>query len=105
MRRTQFYSLCCLGCLVAAPAIAYDPGKDFATCTEGKGGNKAIVKACTNLIDNAASENELVGYFYAMRAAANDDKPSNCRDARKVLDLTANPAFVKGANAIIETNC
>ena len=90
------------------PARAYDGAeKDYPACTQGHGkvANKDIVAACTRLIDNAATENELVGFFYAMRATANDDKASNCHDAKKVLELTDDPTFVEGAKTLIKINC
>jgi hypothetical protein len=100
-------TVCVIG-LAMASARAYEGAdKDFAVCTQGQGkvSNEAVVKACTRLIDNAAKENELVGFFYAMRATANDDKKLNCDDAHKVLELTTDPTFVKGAKTLIEVNC
>ncbi len=108
MKVRHLFALGCLSALAAAPAIAYDgQQKDFATCTQGQGkvANADVVQACTHLIDNAAKQNELVGFFYAMRATANDDKASNCRDARKVLELTDDPTFVDGAKTLIKVNC
>lgn len=97
-----------LGSFVAFSAMAYDGLQaDFQTCTQGQGqvSDAAVVAACTRLIDNAQTENETIGFFYAMRATANTDKASNCRDARKVLELTNNPTFVNGAKSLIQTNC
>ncbi len=98
----------CMLVLALTSARAYDGmEKDFTTCTQGQGkvSNESVVEACTRLIDNAAKENEMVGFFYAMRATANDDKASNCRDAHKVLELSNDPTFVKGAKTLIEVNC
>jgi len=94
--------------LAVTSARAYEGAdKDFAACTQGQGkvSNEAVVEACTRLIDNAAKENEMVGFFYAMRATANDDKKSNCHDAHKVLELTDDPTFVNGAKTLIKVNC
>lgn len=94
--------------LAAAPAVAYDTlQEDYAACTQG--GNQIssgeIVEACSRLIDNAQQENELVGYFYAMRAASNDDRAQNCADAHKVLELVTDKVFVDGAKQLIKDNC
>lgn len=97
-----------LSALAVTPSAAYDGlEKDVATCTQGAGklANSAVVTACTRLIDNAQTENETVGFFYAMRATANDDRQSNCHDARKVLELIDDPAVVAGANQLVEANC
>lgn len=114
MQNSGFGLLCRWVCLsvglgaLGGTAIAYDNLKeDYATCTTGAGkvDNKAVVSACTRLIDNANTENEVIGFFYAMRAIANDDKASNCRDAKKVLKLTDDPTFVNGAKQIMKSNC
>lgn len=105
---TRFCVMICMVALALASAQAYDGmEKDYAACTQGQGkvSNETVVAACTRLIDNAAKENEMVGFFYAMRATANNDKKSNCADARKVLELTDDPTFVKGAKSLIELNC
>jgi hypothetical protein len=94
--------------LAASTAGAYDSLEaDFATCTQGSGkvDNATVVTACTRLIDNAKTENELVGLFYAMRATANDDKAANCSDAHKVLSLTDDPNVIEGAKKLVELNC
>ncbi len=108
MKLRVLCALVLMSAAAAAPVRAYDgQEKDFATCTQGQGkvDNSAVVAACTRLIDNAAKENELVGFFYAMRATANDDKASNCADAHKVLELTDDPTFVDGAKTLIKVNC
>ena len=108
MKARFLVALGCLGALAAGPAHAYDgQEQDFAACTQGQGkvDNASVVAACTRLIDNAATENEMVGFFYALRASANDDKASNCRDAQKVLELTKDPTFVDGAKTLIKVNC
>jgi hypothetical protein len=94
--------------LAASTASAYDTLEaDFATCTQGAGqvDNGTVVAACTRLIDNAQTENELVGLFYAMRATANDDKSANCSDAHKVLSLTDDASIIEGAKKLVELNC
>jgi hypothetical protein len=78
---------------------------DFATCTKTKGTKEQIVQACTRLIDNAAKENEVVGYFYGLRASYNDNKQSNCRDGHKVMKLAKDPNVIKAAKTIIRINC
>lgn len=96
------------GFLAAAPASAYDTLKqDYAACVQGGGNisNSEVVAACTRLIDNSAKENELVGYFYAMRAANNTNKQQNCSDARKVLELVSDKTFIDGAKQLIDINC
>lgn len=97
-----------LGALWVAPLSAYDGlQKDFGTCLQGSGkvANSVIVAACSRLIDNAKTENELIGFAYAMRATVNSDKASNCRDAKKVMKLVKAPAVVTGAKEIIAKNC
>jgi hypothetical protein len=96
----------CLNMIAVTPAASYEGMKaDYATCTETNGTNEQIVQACTRLIDNAATENELVGFFYGLRASHNDNKQSNCRDGHKVLELVNNPNIIKAAETIIENNC
>jgi hypothetical protein len=98
-------------CLAATPALAQNQPQDqmsrnFATCTQSKGTKPQIVAACSWLIDNAAKENSVVGYFYGIRASTSDDKASNCRDARKVLQLLkSDPKMVDSANKLIKINC
>ena len=96
-------------CVFSAPPLgAYDGlQKDFETCLQGSGkvSNTVIVAACSRLIDNAKAENELIGFAYAMRAAANSDKASNCRDAQKAMKLVKAAAVVSGAKEIIKKNC
>jgi len=104
----RFLAVGCMSLVALASASAYEGvEKDFTVCTQGQGkaANEAVVAACTRLIDNAAKENEMVGFFYAMRATANDDKSSNCRDAHKVLELTKDKTFVDGAKTLIKNNC
>jgi hypothetical protein len=98
--------LLCFAMIAIAPARGYEAmNADFVACTKGKGTKKQIVQACTRLIDNAAKENEIVGYFYAFRAAANTDKKSNCKDAHKVIELIKDPKVIKGAKVLIKNNC
>lgn len=97
-----------LGAFWATPLGAYDGlQKDFGTCIQGSGkvSNSAIVAACSRLIDNAKTENELIGFAYAMRATANSDKASNCRDAKKAVELVKAPAVISGAKEIIKKSC
>jgi hypothetical protein len=108
MKLRVFCALVLVSAVTSAPACAYDGHeKDFATCTQGQGkvDNSAVVAACTRLINNSAKENEVVGFFHAMRATANDDKASNCADAHKVLKMTDDPTFVAGAKTLIKVNC
>lgn len=96
------------GLLTAAPAYSYDRLEaDFATCTQGSGkvDNAAIVQACSRLIDNARAENETIGFFYALRASANTDKASNCRDAHKAVQLLKSPDVVESAKQLVKINC
>jgi len=91
-----------------APLGAYEGlQKDFGTCLQGQGKatNDAVVAACTRLIDNAKAENELIGFAYAMRATLSTDKASNCRDAKKAVQLVKAKVVVDGANKIIKENC
>ncbi|MEM7191251.1 MAG: hypothetical protein AAF405_00035 [Pseudomonadota bacterium] len=91
--------------LTFAQALAYDGfDADAATCTQGK--NKAdVVAACTRLIDNAATENAIIGMFYGLRAANNDDKEQNCSDARKSFELADDPAIKGLSQQLIDANC
>ena len=93
---------------VVSPAASYQGLKaDYATCTTGQGkvANAKVVQACSRLIKNAAKENEMIGMFYALRASANDDKASNCRDAGKARKLIKNPKLTSSLNALESTNC
>jgi hypothetical protein len=97
-----------LGLATAAPAFSYDGFEaDFSTCTQGSGkvDNAAIVQACSRLIDNARAENETIGFFYALRASANTDKASNCRDAHKAVQLLKSPNVVESAKQLVKINC
>lgn len=101
---------CALGLLAIciSPLGAYEGlQKDFGTCLQGQGkaSNDAVVAACTRLIDNAKAENEFIGFAYAMRATLNTDKASNCRDAKKAVQLVKAKAVVDGANKLIKENC
>lgn len=103
-----FPTILSLTLITSMPALAYDGmEKDFSTCTQGSGkvANTQIVKACTRLINNAAAENETVGFFYALRATANTDKKSNCRDARKAIKLLKDPGVVEAAKSLAKSNC
>lgn len=108
MRVSTMFAAVGFGLFAAVPAVAYDTLKeDYAACVQGGGkiASSEIVAACTRLIDNSAKENELVGYFYAMRMVNNGDKQQNCADARKVLKLVSDQTFVDGAKKIIKSNC
>lgn len=100
------FPLLCLGAALAiTPATAYDTMEaDFATC-QSNGPKEQVVAACTRLIDNAQTENEMVGFFYGLRASNNTDKQQNCYDANKVLDLTQDPNLIKAANQLVRNNC
>lgn len=57
MRVFLILSIFCFGVLATSQVQAYEGlEKDYATCTQGGGKvpNTQIVKACTQLIDNAA---------------------------------------------------
>lgn len=104
MKIGNLFAIFAITVCTVAPAGAYDGlDQDYATCTQGQGKVDAdqVVQACTRLIDNSAKENELVGIFYAMRATASTDKKSNCRDARKILELVKDPTFVSGAKTLM----
>lgn len=108
MRVFLVLSIFCFGALVSSNVHAYQGmEKDFATCTQGSGkvSNKQIVKACTQLIDNAAKHNSLTGYFFALRAIANTDKASNCLDARQAMKLLDNPKLIQHTKELIKINC
>jgi hypothetical protein len=105
MKSRFIFSALCLSLFAITPAKSYDTLEaDFAAC-QGNGPREQIVAACTRLIDNAQTENELVGYFYGLRASNNDDKAQNCHDANKVLELTQNPDLVNAANELVRINC
>jgi len=70
----------------------------------GKIGNDKIVKACSRLIKNAKKENSVVGSFYAMRAFANSDKVSNCRDAKKARKLIVDPSLTGALDGLEKAN-
>lgn len=108
MRVRLSLSILCVSVLALTSVNAYEGlQKDFATCTQGGGkvANTEIVKACTQLIDNAAKHNALTGSFYALRAIANTDKASNCRDARQALKLLDDPNLIKHAKTLENNNC
>lgn len=76
--------------ILAAPATGYDGFEgDYQECIQGTGNTPKdqIVAACSRLIDNAATENEVVGYFYTSRALNNNDAAQNCSDARRAEEL------------------
>jgi hypothetical protein len=90
------------------PAAAYEGLQaDYATCAQGRGkvANNQIVAACTRLIENAAQENELVGYFHALRAIASTDRARNCNDARIALKLLKDPKLVAHVQNLQKANC
>jgi len=94
-----------LAMIASTQAFAYDGLEaDFATCTQGKNQGE-IVEACTRLIDNAAAENAMVGMFYGLRAANNDDQVQNCADARKSLELADDDAVKELSQKLIDANC
>ena len=63
------------------------------------------MQSCSRLIKNAVQENETVGLFYALRASANHDKASNCRDARKARALIKDPSLTGSINTLEKNNC
>ena len=94
--------------VAATPAVSYQGFEaDYSNCTTGQGkiSNADVVKACSRLIKNAAKENETVGFFHALRASANNDKKSNCRDAHKARKLIKDPKLTGSINALIKANC
>ena len=91
--------------LASVPAAAYDGLEaDMAMCTQGTD-RSAVVAACTRLIDNAATENPIVGIFYGLRAASNNDAAQNCADAKKSLALADDEAIKKLSQQLIDQNC
>ena len=108
MRHLLIPLLFCIAITSTIPANAYEGlEQDYAACVQGSGkiANTKIVAACTRLIDNSAKKNALVGSFYALRAIANTDKASNCRDAREALKLLENPNLIKHAKTLEKINC
>ena len=108
MKRGFILSIACIGLITFSPAYAYEGlEKDFQSCTQGSGkiANTQIVQACSRLIANAAKHNSLTGSFFALRAIANTDKASNCRDARQALKLLENPNLIKHAKTLEKMNC
>lgn len=93
---------------VTTPAASYKGFEvDYSNCTsqQGKIPNSKIVQACSRLIKNAASENETVGFFHALRATANNDKKLNCHDAHKARKLIKNPDLASSIDQLIKNNC
>ena len=93
---------------VAGPAAGYETlEEDFSVCLGGpdQSSKEAVVGACTRLIDNAQTENSIVGTFYAMRAMSNDDGASNCRDAQKSLELADQPSTQEASQSLIDLYC
>jgi hypothetical protein len=93
---------------LAHPAMSYQGLQaDYATCTSGQGkvANSKVVQACSRLIKNAAKENSTIGFFYALRASANTDKRSNCRDAQKARQLIKDPKLQGSIDALHKKNC
>jgi len=91
----------------AGSASGYDGlQKDYTACMSdpGKIGNEQIVKACSRLIKNAKKENSTIGMFYALRAAANNDKASNCRDAQKARQLIIDPNLTGALDGLEKAN-
>lgn len=89
-------------------AVAYDGLEaDYATCTQGDANTQAqaMVEACSRLIENSSTENELVGMFYALRASVNTDQDANCQDARKAISLITNPGLRGSAQELETINC
>mgnify|MGYP005992463467 FL=1 len=108
MRVLLILSIFCFGVLATSQVQAYEGlEKDYATCTQGGGKvpNTQIVKACTQLIDNAAKHNSLTGTFFALRAIANTDKARNCQDAHQAKKLLENPKLLELTNQLIKINC
>ncbi|MCB1456809.1 MAG: hypothetical protein KDJ51_11615 [Nitratireductor sp.] len=91
-----------------APAMAEDKlVENYSICMGGAGKlpGETVTAACTYLIDEAAVENEVTGYFYAMRAIANSDRSQNCSDALKVKQLITDPKLTDTIEGLISTNC
>jgi len=80
---------------------------DYKACTHGAGkiANAQIVRACTRLIDNATKKNELIGFFHALRAAANIDKRQNCQDARIAGRLLKKESVIQQVKRLAAANC
>lgn len=101
--------VCALMLSVAAPAaFAYDGLQaDYATCTQGDAGTQAeaMVTACSRLIDNSSTENEMVGMFHAIRASVNTDKATNCEDARKAASLIKDAGLAASTQELVNSNC
>ena len=104
----------CLGVMIfgaaalVAPASAYDGLEgDFQECTQGGGNTPSdqVVAACSRLIDNAAEENEIVGFFYAIRASENNDRAQNCSDARRAAQLIQDPNLQANLQELQNINC
>lgn len=92
----------------SAPAMAEDKlVENYSICMGGAGKlpGETVTAACTYLIDEAAVENEVTGYFYAMRALANTDRAQNCSDSRKVQELLKDPKLTDMIDNMISTNC
>jgi hypothetical protein len=91
-----------------APVAAYDGLEgDFQECTQG-GGNMPsdqVVAACSRLIDNAAEENETVGFFYALRASESSDRTQNCSDAKKAAQLIKASDLQSLIQQLQDANC
>ena len=108
MRSSFLLAAFIMNILCTSSAESYQGLKaDYATCTTGQGrvANAKVVQACSRLIKNAAKENEMIGMFYALRASANDNKASNCRDAAKARKLIKDPKLIGSINALESANC
>lgn len=81
--------------------------QDYSNCTTGQGkiANETVVAACSRLINNAKTENETIGLFYALRASANSNKADNCRDAKKARKLINNKNLTDALNKLEKSNC
>ncbi|MFZ1813850.1 MAG: hypothetical protein WBO55_02765 [Rhizobiaceae bacterium] len=81
--------------------------ENYSICMGGGGElpGEVVTEACTYLIDQGAVENEVTGYFYAMRALANTDRDQNCSDSRKVQQLLKDPKMTDMISEMIATNC
>lgn len=91
-----------------SPVQAYNGMEaDYQACTQGSGkvSNRRIVQACTRLIDNAARENELVGFFHALRASANTDRSQNCQDAKVAKRLLKGAKLQQQVTQLLNKNC
>lgn len=99
-------TLAMLCTLPTLPAVAQNP-QDMDACMNGAGKipNAQIVGACTRLIEAAAVENEVTGYFYAMRASANSDRQQNCADSRKVVELMTDAKLRGLGEQMVQNNC